>query len=63
MQRAFWDQMLAKSIQGISNANAHATMPEVFGTKEQNSSKGIYVMHRRRLAKPPCLRGPKQHRN
>jgi len=30
-----------------------------FRSKEQNSSKGIYVMHRRRLAKPPCLHEPK----
>lgn len=33
-----------------------------FRGNEQNSSKGIYVMHRRRLAKPPCLHAPKQHR-
>lgn len=34
----------------------------VFVSKEQNSSKGIYVMHRRRLAKPPCLHELKQYR-
>ena len=33
-----------------------------FRSNEQNSSKGIYVMHRRRPVKPPCLHAPKQHR-
>lgn len=33
-----------------------------FRSKKQNSSKGIYVMHRRRPVKPPCLHEPKQHR-